>query len=125
LLADPRWQTSVAPGKNTVTVTYPFSRFVADVTYRVADNAINILTAATGELNGVNSLMSGLAADFRPRRDQPGPYSFWNLALVDPQIDVVLSVVDDTSVDGQFNFHTDALDSCNENGPFLPWSLGI
>ncbi len=194
LPSDTRWHTSVAPTGNGLTVTYTFSGFVADVIYRIADDAIIISTVvkaegdrkaraltdsgslvsipsnvpdaaatgflirplksgelirfpdnkqqlsataaqswdyhatffglgyngrglivrcpqfgaiwstATGDLNGVYSLMGGLAADFRPRRDQPGPYSFWNLALADPQIDLVLSAVDDTNGDGQFNW---------------------
>lgn len=63
-----------------------------------------IWSAGTGDVNGVYSLMGGLTADYRPRRDQPGPYAFWNLPLVESQIDVVLYPVADANGDGVFNW---------------------
>ena len=61
-------------------------------------------TAATGDLNGVYSLMGGLTADYRPRRESPGPYKFWNLPLVEPRLDIVLVPVGDANGDGVFNW---------------------
>lgn len=61
-------------------------------------------SAATGDVNGTYSLMGGLTADYRPRRDNPGPYKFWNLPLVEPRLDIVLVPVGDTNGDGVFNW---------------------
>lgn len=63
-----------------------------------------VWTAGAGDVNGVYSLFGGLSADFRPRRDNPGPYTFWNLPLVEPRVDIWLAPVDDTNGDGVFNW---------------------
>ncbi len=63
-----------------------------------------VWSAGTGAVGGVYSLFGGLTADYRPRRDNPGPYKFWNLPLVEPQIDIQLVPVGDTNQDGVFNW---------------------
>ncbi|MHB9035600.1 MAG: hypothetical protein ACYC64_02960 [Armatimonadota bacterium] len=63
-----------------------------------------VWTYGTEQVNGVYSLFGGLSADFRPRRDNPGLYNFWNIALVEPRLDIQLVPVADTNSDGVFNW---------------------
>lgn len=63
-----------------------------------------VWNVGTGNVDGVYSLLGGLTADYRPRRDTPGPYPFWNLPLVEPRIDIVFVPVGDTNQDGAFNW---------------------
>lgn len=60
--------------------------------------------AGSGPIQGVFSIYGGLTMDFRPRRDNPGPYTFWNLPLCDSQLDIQLVPVRDTTQDGVFNW---------------------
>jgi hypothetical protein len=63
-----------------------------------------VWTAGTEKLGGVYCLTGGLVADYRPRRDNPGPYPFWNLPLVEPRIDIRLVPVGDANGDGVFSW---------------------
>lgn len=61
-------------------------------------------TVKTGNIRGIYSLSCGLAADFRPRKDQPGPYNFWKMPLCEPQIDIEMIPVGETNGDGIMNW---------------------
>ncbi len=61
-------------------------------------------TAGQGNVRGIFSLSAGVTLDFRPRRDQPGAYSYWNLALCEPMQQLELIPVGDVTGDGWFSW---------------------
>jgi hypothetical protein len=61
-------------------------------------------TVGTGPVHGAYALSCGLAADFRPRREQPGLYKFWNLPLCEPKVDIQIVPVGDVNGDGVVNW---------------------
>jgi hypothetical protein len=63
-----------------------------------------VWSAGTRDVGGTYSLVGGLTADFRPRRDNPGPYPFWDLPLVEPKLEIQLVPVGDVNGDGVFNW---------------------
>lgn len=63
-----------------------------------------VWTAGTGNIRGAYCLHAGVTVDFRPRRDQPGAYTFWDIALCEPQIDLELIPVADATRDGHFTW---------------------
>jgi hypothetical protein len=102
------------PGRETVSLTYP-QCWDYKCTFEAlgyAGRAVIVRCpqfgcqwiAGAGDVNGTYSLRMGLIADFRPRRDNPGPYSFWNLALVEPHLDLQIVPVGDVNGDGVCNW---------------------
>lgn len=61
-------------------------------------------TAGTSNIRGIYSLHAGVTMDFRPRRDQPGAYTFWDIGLCEPFLQIELRPVADATGDGKFTW---------------------